>query len=198
MKAGEQVLIRASYAPLEGSEVIPGNMIRVVTEEKGEVVWVLPSEIIHPDSHDGSRSADSMYDAARQFLLRYQRADEQVRQMEEELTRLRTEIDSTRIQLSDMPHGTELSDATANYAVQLADAEVDLQRMKARAESTRGEVLTAISQVQDATAAAILYERYIQLRTISEIVRRLNYSRRQVYRLMDDGLRDVEHNLRNH
>lgn len=132
-----------------------------------------------------------MCEKAKDFLSRYRRAAERVRELEEEIDTVSEEIGSLQIALDGMPHGTEISDITARRAVKLADLGADLQREKAAADLVRQKVRDVIDQVPDPSCARILYDRYIRRMSWAAIIEKEAYSDRQVYRYHRDGLAAV-------
>lgn len=89
------------------------------------------------------------------------------------------------------PHGGGVSNPIEDKAIRLAeslsayqDAELDAIRIKRR-------VLRTVNQVPG-PRGSVLYERYINLKSWSQVAEALHYSKRHCYNLHNEGLDIVE------
>lgn len=115
--------------------------------------------------------------------------------IEQELKKLREQMDSLTIDLDGMPRGTAVSDKTGELATQLADYEEKLIDARSNAWSIRMNVVNTIGKLTDSTYSQLLYKRYIELKTWERIAAELNYSYMHITRLHGYALAEIENVL---
>lgn len=129
---------------------------------------------------------------AKQYLRRYRHANDMIFIIEQELKKLREQMDSLTIDLDGMPRGTAVSDKTGELATQLADYEEKLIDARSNAWSIRMDVVNTIGKLTDSTYSQLLYKRYIELKTWERIAAELNYSYMHITRLHGYALAEIE------
>lgn len=132
---------------------------------------------------------------AKQYLRRYRHANDMIFIIEQELKKLREQMDSLTIDLDGMPRGTAVSDKTGELATQLADYEEKLIDARSNAWSIRMDVVNTIGKLTDSTYSQLLYKRYIELKTWERIAAELNYSYMHITRLHGYALAEIENVL---
>ena len=106
---------------------------------------------------------------AKQYLLRYSRIQERLRQMDSELQYIEAQIQSISGSGDGMPRGTDISDRTGNIAVMLADAKEDYEYVRAEALRVRRSIESVINMVEDPLQSRCLYERYINCKEWKDV-----------------------------
>ena len=133
---------------------------------------------------------------AKEYLNQIRQLNIKIKCIEADIEALREEqITLSSIRLDGMPHGTKISDPTAEKAVKLVDtlATMESKLMDAKSEywSKRMEVIGVISKVDDADLNELLYLRYVQLETFEGIAYKMSYSYRHTLRLHGRALEEV-------
>lgn len=105
---------------------------------------------------------------AKEFLKQYEKAEERIRQLTQDIEDLVETIGS--ITGSDgQPRGTDTSDKTGNLAAKLADLKTYKEALLAVAWSKREEVAEVIAKVDNADHSRLLYAKYIELKSWREV-----------------------------
>lgn len=110
----------------------------------------------------------------KEYLQKYKRITERLRQVENEIRVLEEEIDS--ISASDDP-GTSgsTSNRTERMALRLVDKKIRYERIYAEAWDAREEVQGVIMMADDPIYGRLLYDRYILFMNWSQITDDLHY-----------------------
>ena len=129
----------------------------------------------------------------KQWLLRYREGKKDVRRLEEELEELRemqTGIKSVRY--SDMPKG-------GKKKRDLSDSMVEIEKTQERINAARyqrikvfHEVKDAIEQLPTAAEREVMSYRYLRLMEWEKISGKMDVDLRQVYRIHDKALKNIE------
>ena len=127
----------------------------------------------------------------KEYLNRYKDAVVLVKQLDKELRSLQYEAGSVGISLDGMPHGTNVSDKTGNYAAKIADMVIEVIEQRTEALAVRREVWTTVGKIKNTDARRVIYMRYLELKRFEEIAVDMNYGIRNVYRLHGEGLQLV-------
>jgi len=114
---------------------------------------------------------------AERYLRQYEWALNTIRRLERELKEERLQIDSVRSPSDNdgMPHGSGISNPTADKATELTDAASKLFDAKVEAIRIRQEVFDTIMKV-GGLEADVLIERYVYLRTWDMVCDAVHYS----------------------
>lgn len=130
---------------------------------------------------------------AKEYLQQYGEALRLAQRLRTEYTKEAELLDSIRSPLGSdgQPHGTGVSSPSEAKAVRLAEKLTEYQEAEAEALSIKRQVLRTINKVKG-DPGAVLYERYINLKTWSQIADELHFSDRQCYRLRNEGLDIVD------
>lgn len=102
---------------------------------------------------------------AKEFLRQYKRLSEQIRQLDLDILMLEAERDSVSIDYSGMPHGSSITDKTANVATRITDLTKKKRELRDEAIEKREEVCQVINRVEDPLLSRLLYDRYILFMT---------------------------------
>lgn len=105
------------------------------------------------------------------------------------LARLKAQEQSCTAQLSDMPHGSEISDKT-----KITDKRIMLEEELGQTTTRIDEVEKYIKSLPDAKQQIIFTEHYINNKTWSEIKSEVKCSYRHIHRLHLKGLRELSDN----
>ena len=130
---------------------------------------------------------------AKEFLQQYRDAVLIADRLRNEYEKELILIDASR-SVSDndgMPHGSGINKPTEEKAVKLADKALDYQNAHLEAIRIRQKVFDVIRKVPG-EKGDVLYERYINLKSWSEVAAAVGYSERHVYNLHREGLADVD------
>lgn len=130
---------------------------------------------------------------AKEYLQQYGEAVRVAERLKTEYDQELLKIDAVRSTLGGdgTPHGTGISRATEDKAIRLADKALELKDAELEAVRIRQEVFDLIRTVPG-EKGDVLYERYINLKSWSEVAAAVGYSERHVYNLHREGLADVD------
>lgn len=119
-----------------------------------------------------------------EFLRQYDIQNRKAERLRREYEKQKSEIDeiSSPLGSDGLPHGTSVSKKVENQAIKLADKLIEYNIAKLDALEKRQEVFDAIYDVAG-IEGDVLYKRYIELKSVEEIRKELNYSRSQVHRI---------------
>ncbi len=132
----------------------------------------------------------------KEFLLRYRKLTEQIRQYELDIIKLEAEIEGLTPNNDGMPRGSSLSDPTARLAAKLADLKADRLRAVDQAWNARNEIEQAISSIEDVVCSRLLFDRYVLCMTWREVSDDLQYDPHHVSRyLHKKALKQVREKL---
>ena len=134
---------------------------------------------------------------AKEYLQQYREALLLAQRLRSEYNKESELLDSIRSPLGSdgQPHGTGVSSPSENKAVRLAEKLTEYEEAEAEAIAIKRHVLRTINKVPG-DPGAVLYERYINLKTWSQIADELHFSDRQCYRLRNEGLDIVDEILK--
>ena len=127
----------------------------------------------------------------KEYLNRYKDAVVLVEQLNKELKGLQYEAEAIGISLDGMPHGTNVSDKTGNYAAKIADMVIEVIEQRTEALAVRSEIWRTVGRIKNTDARRVIYERYLGLKRFEEIAVDMNYGIRNIYRLHGEGLQMV-------
>ena len=130
---------------------------------------------------------------AKEYLKQYEEAARLARRLKTEYDKEVELIDSIRSVLGGdgTPRGGSISRTTENKAIRLAEKLSDYQSAELDALRIKRTVLSTINAVPG-EAGAVLYERYINLKSWDEVAKSVGYSKRQAHRFHEDGLAFVQ------
>lgn len=107
--------------------------------------------------------------AIEKYLNEYRRLTEKIRQIDEDIESIESEIGAKSIGDGGGVQTSEVTDPTAKLAVQLADIRIHKDSIRAVAWQRREEIVRVIDGVQDTLQSRLLYDRYIKLMTWREV-----------------------------
>lgn len=130
---------------------------------------------------------------AKEFLQQYGDAEEIAQRLKKEYDKEAEFLDSIRSPLGGdgTPRGRSGSNPIEAKAVRLAEKLTEYQDAELEAIRIKRRVLRTVNQVPE-PYGAVLYERYINLRTWRQVADALHYSKRHCYNLHNVGLDIVE------
>ena len=130
---------------------------------------------------------------AKEYLKQYEEAARLARRLKTEYDKEVELIDSILSALGGdgTPRGGSISRTTENKAIRLAEKLSDYQSAELDALRIKRTVLSTINAVPG-EAGAVLYERYINLKSWDEVAKSVGYSKRQAHRFHEDGLAFVQ------
>lgn len=99
-----------------------------------------------------------------------------------------TKVTST---LSDMPHGSGVSNPVADGVERLTEAKTALQRLQGELSEMRAQLLPVIDGLENPLERTIMQMRYMDGIEIQSIARSLCYSERHIYRTLRSGEKSV-------
>lgn len=127
------------------------------------------------------------------YLSRYAALLHEISAIERAMEGYRERAEHITSRISAEPRATsKVSDQMAEAVADMADAGARLHAIARDAECMLSEILKVIRSVSDERAAAVLIDRYINLRSVREIADSMHYSDSTIFRLHDAGLTDVE------
>ena len=129
---------------------------------------------------------------AKEYLSQYWNLTEKLNELETDIERIEQEAGEVKLTLDGMPHGTDLSDKTGNYAAKLADMRMKAIEKRSEAWDKRIEIEDVIMRVTDSDYQRILYMRYILKAHWEEIAVDIHRSFRHVTRLHGEALLEVQ------
>lgn len=113
---------------------------------------------------------------AKDYLLQYKLMQAKIQNAEDDLKALREERAAISINLDGMPHGSHISDRTAELASRLVDAECEVMAMRSAAWSVRIQIINTIGRLSDPIHVRLLHLRYIEGHTWEQISEEMHYS----------------------
>lgn len=126
---------------------------------------------------------------AKEYLKQYQEAARRAERLRSEYENELILIDAVR-SVSDndgMPHGNGISKPTEDKAIRLADKALAYQTAALEAIRIRQQVFDLIETIPG-EHGAVLYERYVNLKTWDEVAQSVGYSVRQTFRIHGEAL----------
>lgn len=129
---------------------------------------------------------------AREFLEQYKDADLRAKRLGAEYEIERQLIDAIRStsNIDGLPHGTGTSTPTEDKAVKLADKAAEWKIAELEAIRQRQVVFDAIDKV-GGDAAAVLFERYVNLKNWTDVCVSVHWSWYKVRGLHEQGLKKI-------
>ena len=127
---------------------------------------------------------------ARAYLWQYKEAEEKLKALERRIADLETDIETVRVELSDMPKGSGISDKTGRLASELADYHMKAIEERAKVWEKRIEIEAVIDEL-NRREAQVIRRRYIYGMTFEKIAVDMDISFRHVLRLHKKGLYKV-------
>ena len=130
---------------------------------------------------------------AKEYLQQYGEAVRIAERLKSEYDQELLKIDAVRSPLGGdgTPHSKGISRATEDKAIRLADKALELKDAELEAIQIRQDVFNLIRKIPG-EKGDVLYERYINLKSWSEVAAAVGYSERHVYNLHREGLADVD------
>lgn len=107
--------------------------------------------------------------AIKRYLNEYRRLTEKIRQLDEDLEAIESEIGAKSLGDGAGVQFFDLTDPTAKLAVRLADIRLHKETVRSIAWSRREEIVRVIDNVQDTLQSRLLYDRYILLLTWEQV-----------------------------
>ena len=99
---------------------------------------------------------------AKDYLKRYERIGERLRQAKKELEYIEAQIESMGGLGDGMPRGTNVSDRTGNLAALIAESKKTYEHVLAESLRIRRNIEATVNAVEDPLQSRLLYERYIE------------------------------------
>ena len=113
----------------------------------------------------------------KQFLRQLRKIAANIEVLQEELTRLRSKVESTTVQLSaDRVQTSPTGDRFADAIADLADKELYYMDMVEEYERLRQRIVDLILGMDNPIHVQVLYGRYVKGRSLSAIANELAYS----------------------
>lgn len=106
----------------------------------------------------------TLYELSRHLKLR-----EQLEQDEEILVSLKEKAYPGAQNLSGMPHAPGVRDKVGDLAVEIADMEYDIERLKVKIKSQEDTVISFINQIEDSRVRLVFRLRFIRGKTWKEV-----------------------------
>jgi DNA-directed RNA polymerase specialized sigma subunit len=129
---------------------------------------------------------------AKDYLSQYRHMVWLEHEIEDEIDALRTRYIGKAITYSDMPTAHNSERDLSDYAAQLEDLLIKLQRRKEEAIAVYQSIDNLIEQVKSDRERELLRLRYIKLRTWEEIADALMYDVRHIHRIHGEALQSVQ------
>lgn len=141
---------------------------------------------------------------ARQYLKQLQKLYNNIEQKQEELQQLRastTSIDSIDVSKERVDGGKISTDAPfANIVIKAEDLDREIIGMRRKYNTYKHKMIKQINNLTDSRCINILYKRYIEFKTLSQIAKEMNYAYRHIKRLhnralLDFGMKNINMSL---
>lgn len=129
---------------------------------------------------------------AKDYLSQYRHMVWLEHEIEDEIDALRTRYIGKAITYTDMPTAHDSKRDLSDYAAQLEDLLIKLQRRKEEAIAVYRSIDNLIEQVRSDRERELLRLRYIKLRTWEEIADALMYDVRHIHRIHGEALQSVQ------
>lgn len=129
---------------------------------------------------------------AKEYLEQVRFIQTRLKALTAEVERLRTEAESTGINLDAMPKGSGEPDKIARLAAQLADCETTLQNEMSGLWSMRMRIIGELGQLRNYRHHQILYLRYVKCESWEHIAYDMGITWRHCYRLHGSALQEFE------
>lgn len=130
----------------------------------------------------------------KKWLNRYRYLDLEIKQKREQLIKWQSMARKTTTTLSNMPKpkGTEIEDKTAEIVAKILDLNNEINYDILRLLSLKGEIETAIGNVENHTYRLLLTMRYIDFKKWEQIAVEMNYSWQNIHILHKKALNSIK------
>ena len=130
---------------------------------------------------------------AKEYLQQYENAHRVARKCRIEYEKELELIDAIGSPLAGggTPHGSGISKKVENKAIRLADKALELKQAELEALRIRQEIFNVIRQVPG-EEGDVLYERYINLKSWSEVARVIGYSKSRTHGIHNEALKKIK------
>ena len=130
---------------------------------------------------------------AKEYLQQYAEAVRAVRRLQFEYQEELYLIDNVRSTLGGdgTPRSNAISKSVEEKAIRLADKALELKQAELDAIRIRQEVFDAISEIPE-EKGDVLYERYINLKSWSEVAKAVGYSKSRTHDIHNEALQLVK------
>lgn len=133
---------------------------------------------------------------AKEYLKQYGRIVQRIEILKEELADAYRDFATIKSAWPDGERHAHGTDQTAEQAMKLIKyADGVIERITAKIENAwrlRAEIISVVDQVEDITTETVLLKHYIDMKDYDEISEDMGYSRRQVIRINNKGLSEVQ------
>ena len=132
------------------------------------------------------------YQSKKEYLTGYRKACKKIESLKEQLESLREIERSIKSQqLSDMPKGSNHHQDLSDLMVKLEDLQAQIADAITDSCKIKLEIEEALWKLDDPEEARVLRFRYIYFMTGREISSTMSYSPRQIWRLHDNGIKNL-------
>lgn len=129
---------------------------------------------------------------AKEYLGQARNIDNEIQSMLEEVAVLRSMAEKTTAVITGMPsNATRNTSQLSDTIAKIIDREEKIDREIDRLVDLRSEIYESVQQVEDRDARRVLYLRYMSYRSWAEIATEMKLGLRQIYRLHDEGLKNI-------
>lgn len=133
---------------------------------------------------------------SKEYLRQYRILSEYLRQLEEDIRELEEQCDSVTLQITGMPHASDLKDRTAELAVKLTELHEQALMQREQAWQKRTEIRERINSLGNWRQSRVLYLRYIAGMTWPQIAVEMDYTNmRGLFRMHGRALMSFEKNF---
>ena len=113
-----------------------------------------------------------------EFITRKIRLDEKLYKVEEKIAALRAQAEKSTTSLTLAPGGNAYNDSRLEeLVIKIADLEAEEQELLKEMEGVSAELSSFLSDLADPYQMSVLIERYVNLKTMEQIMEILNRSR---------------------
>ena len=141
------------------------------------------------DEVHGRHTTTELEDKKR-WLQRYRQVHGRLKRSEEKIRLLRSNKMGSAIILDGLPHGHGSADLS-EYAARLDSEEAAYRQLQCDCINICQEICDAIELIPDEKEKNVLTWYYIRLLDWSDIAGKMNKSKRQIYRIHRQGLKDL-------
>ena len=129
-----------------------------------------------------------------EFITQKIRLDEKLYKVEEKIAALRAQAEKSTTSLTLAPGGNAYNDSRLEeLVIKIADLEAEEQELLKESIAVSAELAAFFCNLEDVDQMKVLIMRYVDLKTVEEIMKELNRSKYYVNLKIKRGLAEAQH-----
>ena len=128
----------------------------------------------------------------REYLERYRKAKKQADFADEKAAMYRDQMESISAPGDGMPTSPSPQDKMAAMMERLDELERDAEKLHAAADAIKHEVMDAISAISDAAQHSVMWQFFVECRSVCEIAQDLGYAKPTIWEKLRVGVESIK------